>query len=161
MKKNKMETKKVVLMTENTDLVVPASIIRYSVTIRNLVGDLGDDQEGDTMVPLIGAIHPNTVRHIATFTEMCDKNGDKEGTVTIGNWSNQWLGSLGEDLISVANAAEYLEFTVLSDIIRQHLRSLIKTTASVDHLRRLFRLTDDLLPQEKDHISGDTPWCDS
>jgi S-phase kinase-associated protein 1 len=144
-----------ILSNEGGLFSVEKSIIDYCMTIKNMLEDLGI--EDDSPIPLL---HESTSNEISQKVfEFCEYiyftpedmilleewNNDRGFTIALPPWFAQYINIDHKKVCELTNAANYLDIPLLLKFCCKYIASLIRNK-SPEELKALFAPTDVAQP---------------
>ena len=152
---------------EGEVFTVETEIAKKSGTIRNMLEDLGmeEDADNEEAVPL-----PNVSTHILKKviqwsthhkdepTPVDDPDAQKR-TDDISSWDLDFLKVDQGTLFELILAANYLDIKGLLDVTCKTVANMIKGK-SPEEIRRTFNIKNDFTPAEEEQIRKENEWCE-
>lgn len=153
----------VVLVTsDGATYGVPLDVARRSVTIRNMIDDLGDDADVGE-IPLVN-VDSKTLDDILNFLEKfyADKpeNPDPKSLESLKDtWATRYSALDQAVLFNVILAANYLDIKDLLDVACKAVANMIKGKTP-EEIRRTFNIKNDFTPEEEEQIRKENEWVE-
>jgi hypothetical protein len=134
---------------DGINITVPLDIARVSITISNMLEDLGEmGQEGEDNIIPIPNINGAVLNKIYTFCEYIHNNpmelqnlqtwlDDKTFTVPLSKWFNEYLNVDQQTMFEVILGANFLDIQSLLNMQCKHVATIIRNKTP-DELRVLF-----------------------
>jgi S-phase kinase-associated protein 1 len=135
---------------DGVNVIVPLDVAKISITIRNMLEDLGDmlEDNQDNIIPIPGVkgaildkiyifcnyIHtnPQELEALMTWTD------DKTYTVPLPEWFNEYLKMGQSTLFEVILGANFLDIQQLLHMTCKHIANIIRNKTP-DELKTLFK----------------------
>lgn len=153
----------VVLVTsDGATYSVPLDVARRSVTIRNMIDDLGGDTGVDE-IPLVN-VDSKTLEDILKFLEEFydgkPENPDPKSLEPLKDtWSTKYAGYDQAVLFNVILAANYLDIKDLLDVTCKAVANMIKGKTP-EEIRKTFNIKNDFTPEEEEQIRKENEWVE-
>lgn len=172
---------------DDQEITVSKDAIMLSVTIKNMVEDLGDV---DAPIP-IANIDMDILKHVVEFCEYKHKNPDPklkfvptendesdkaelekleedERFKPLKGWDLEFINRFApksevgkeSDLTKIVIAANYLDIKSLLDIACKRFASYIKGKTT-EEIREIFGIINDFTPEEEEQIRKENAWCEA
>lgn len=163
---------------EPTTLIVKRSIADQSITLKHLLADMPDMEDGDD-TPMGPIPLPNiSASQLEKFIQYCEYYSDKENPMTtvdeatkrtseMSTWDKEFCyGDASattlsppqmEALFKLILAANYLDVKPLLDLGCKAVACLIKGKTP-EQLKELFQITRDLTQEEEEILKKENPW---
>ncbi|KAF2205152.1 S-phase kinase-associated protein-like protein 1 [Delitschia confertaspora ATCC 74209] len=155
-----------VTTNDNVDIVVEREILERSVLIKNMIGDVGEEQI-DTAIPLPNVNEP-VMKKVIEWCEHHRKDppapeGDdsdsRKKSTDIDEWDQKFMQVDQEMLFEIILAANYLDIKGLLDVGCKTVANMIKGK-SPDEIRKTFNIQNDFTPEEEDQIRRENEWAE-
>lgn len=151
--------------SDGREFSVPVEIASMSMTIKNMVDDLG--AEADVPIPLpniSGEILEKVIayckyhfEHPTPQTE--DKKGEPLRTDDIIPWDREFCNVDQATLFKLVLAANFLDIKPLLDLTCKTIANLIKGRTP-EEIRKTFNIKNDFTPEEEEEIRKENEWCE-
>ena len=152
---------------EGEVFTVETEIAKKSGTIRNMLEDLGmeEDADNEEAVPLPN-VSTNILKKVIQWsthhkdepTPVDDENNQKR-TDDISSWDLDFLKVDQGTLFELILAANYLDIKGLLDVTCKTVANMIKGK-SPEEIRRTFNIKNDFTPAEEEQIRKENEWCE-
>merc|ERR1712037_187707 len=145
---------------------VPIAIAKQSVTIKNMLEDMGVESQTNDTVPL-----PNVTGHILQMViDWADHHKDdppqdeedenKEKKIDdIPPWDVDFLKVDQGTLFELILAANYLDIKGLLDLTCKTVAGMIKGKTD-EEIRQTFNIKLDFTPAELEQVRKENEWCE-
>ncbi len=133
---------------DGIDIKIPLEIAKVSITISNMLEDLGEiDENEDNIIPIPG-VNGAILTKIYTFCEYIHNNptelehlqtwlDDKTFTVPLSQWFNDYLNVDQQTMFEVILGANFLDIQSLLNMQCKHVANIIRNKTP-EQLRVLF-----------------------
>lgn len=158
----------VLLKLETSDekiIEVPRPIAEMSVTIRNLLGDLEDEDEVIIPVTNVTAVILAKVIHWCTHHYLHSEDFVVAGSPEVDRynldlhpWDEAFCKVDQDTLFEIILAANYLDIAELLDTTCKATAILIKGKTP-EEIRKVFNIKNDFTPEEEAQIRKENEWC--
>ena len=152
---------------EGEVFTVETEIAKKSGTIRNMLEDLGmeEDADNEEAVPLPN-VSTNILKKVIQWstqhkdepTPVDDENTQKR-TDDISSWDLDFLKVDQGTLFELILAANYLDIKGLLDVTCKTVANMIKGK-SPEEIRKTFNIKNDFSPAEEEQIRKENEWCE-
>jgi S-phase kinase-associated protein 1 len=152
---------------EGEVFAVETEIAKKSGTIRNMLEDLGmeEDADNEEAVPLPN-VSTNILKKVIQWsthhkdepTPVDDENTQKR-TDDISSWDLDFLKVDQGTLFELILAANYLDIKGLLDVTCKTVANMIKGK-SPEEIRKTFNIKNDFSPAEEEQIRKENEWCE-
>ena len=152
---------------EGEVFTVETEIAKKSGTIRNMLEDLGmeEDADNEDAVPLPN-VSTNILKKVIQWsthhkdepTPVDDPESQKR-TDDISSWDLDFLKVDQGTLFELILAANYLDIKGLLDVTCKTVANMIKGK-SPEEIRRTFNIKNDFTPAEEEQIRKENEWCE-
>eukprot|EP01121_Diplochlamys_sp_Union-15-3_P006880 TRINITY_DN17427_c0_g1_i1.p1 TRINITY_DN17427_c0_g1~~TRINITY_DN17427_c0_g1_i1.p1 ORF type:complete len:169 (+),score=31.79 TRINITY_DN17427_c0_g1_i1:3-509(+) len=148
----------------DTPIEVPIEVANMSVTIKNMLEDLGSSS--DVPIPL----HNVTQKILNKVVEYCkhacehptpkteDKKDDKKSD-DISPWDKEFCNVDQATLFELILAANYLDIKPLLDLTCKTVANMIKGKTP-EEIRKTFNIKNDFTPEEEEKVRKENEWCE-
>ena len=153
------------LQSESEEIFpVPREIAEYSVTISNLIADIGDI---DSPIPL-GNVSSHILKKVIEFCQYHhehpdgtgdDKKDDKRTDNDISPWDMEFCSVEQPVLFELILAANYLDIKSLLDVTCKTVANMIKGKTP-EEIRKTFNIKNDFTPEEEEQVRRENAWCE-
>ena len=152
---------------EGEVFTVETEIAKKSGTIRNMLEDLGmeEDADNEEAVPLPN-VSTNILKKVIQWsthhkdepTPVDDENSQKR-TDDISSWDLDFLKVDQGTLFELILAANYLDVKDLLNAGCKTVANMIKGK-SPEEIRKTFNIKNDFTPEEEEQIRKENEWCE-
>merc|ERR1712020_507271 len=134
---------------------VNIDIARQSVTLRNMIEDLGiEDLDENEIVPLPN-VNAAILKKIIAWCTTHYKNDQSESS----EWDLEYLQIDDGTLFELILAANYLDISQLLDVCCKQVANMIKGK-SAEEIRARFNIQNDFTKAEEEQIRKENEWCE-
>ena len=141
---------------------VEREIASMSITIRNMIEDIGDD----AAIPLpnvTGKILEKVITYCKYHHEhpsaTSDEKRDEKRTDDISPWDYEFCKVDQAVLFELILAANYLDIKPLLDLGCKTVANMIKGKTP-EEIRRTFNIRNDFTPEEEEQVRKENEWCE-
>ena len=158
------QTKTVKLQSsEGTEVEVPLEYAHQSVTIKNMLDDIGEEE---TAIPLPN-VSTKTLNKIVIYmkyhaenpTPITDEKKDERRTDDIIPWDKDYCNVPQEDLFELILAANFLDIKPLLDLCCKTVANALKHYKDPEDIRRYLNIKNDFTPEEEETARKENEWC--
>jgi S-phase kinase-associated protein 1 len=157
---------KVKLVTsDNADIEVDRQVAERSILIKNLLEDLGGDNNEAIPIPNVNEAVMKKVlewcdhhRNDPPASQDDDSDSRKKST-DIDEWDQKFMQVDQEMLFEIILAANYLDIKALLDVGCKTVANMIKGK-SPDEIRKTFNIQNDFTPEEEEQIRRENEWAE-
>ncbi|KAJ4311560.1 hypothetical protein N0V94_007888 [Neodidymelliopsis sp. IMI 364377] len=157
---------KVKLVTsDNADMEVDRQVAERSILIKNLLEDLGGDNDEAIPIPNVNeAVMKKVIewcehhRNDPPASQDDDSDSRKKST-DIDEWDQKFMQVDQEMLFEIILAANYLDIKALLDVGCKTVANMIKGK-SPDEIRKTFNIQNDFTPEEEEQIRRENEWAE-
>ena len=142
---------------------VDLDIARHFGTVKNMLEDLGMDEEDEEAIPLPN-VNGATLKKViewATYHKddpsLPEDENNKKKTDTISSWDTDFLKVDQGTLIKLILAANYLDIKKLLDVTCKTVANMIKGK-NPQEIRNIFNIVNDLTSSEEEQIKKENEW---
>merc|ERR1712020_120276 len=137
---------------------VNIDIARQSVTLRNMIEDLGiEDLDENEIVPLPN-VNAAILKKIIDWCTTHYKNND-ESDLSSSECDLEYLNIDDGTLFELILAANYLDISQLLDVCCKQVANMIKGK-SAEEIRARFNIQNDFTKAEEEQIRKENEWCE-
>ncbi|KAF2652134.1 S-phase kinase-associated protein-like protein 1 [Lophiostoma macrostomum CBS 122681] len=161
-----MRVKRIVLTTsDNADITVDREVAERSILIKNLLEDLGGDNEEAIPIP---NVNEAVMKKVLEWCEhhrkdppasQDDDSDNRKKSTDIEEWDQKFMQVDQEMLFEIILAANYLDIKALLDVGCKTVANMIKGK-SPDEIRKTFNIQNDFTPEEEDQIRRENEWAE-
>merc|ERR1712038_278107 len=138
---------------------VNIDIARQSVTLRNMIEDLGiEDLDENEIVPLPN-VNAAILKKIIAWCTTHYKNNDESDLSSLSEWDLEYLKIGDGTLFELILAANYLDISQLLDVCCKQVANMIKGK-SAEEIRARFNIQNDFTKAEEEQIRKENEWCE-
>jgi len=150
--------------TPEEPIEVPIEVATQSVTIRNMLEDLGSDT--DVPIPLhnvtakiLKKVVDYSKHHVEHPTPKADDKKDEKKTDDILPWDKEFTNVDQATLFELILAANYLDIKPLLDLTCKTVANMIKGKTP-EEIRKTFNIKNDFTPEEEEKVRKENEWCE-
>ncbi|KNC77216.1 S-phase kinase-associated protein 1 [Sphaeroforma arctica JP610] len=153
--------------SDDREFEVEAKVAKMSVTIRNMLEDLGLDNDEVPNIPL-----PNVNSQILEMViNYCKHHKDDVVLATddettreraledIDPWDQKFVGADQGTLFELILAANYLDIKSLLDLTCKTVANMIKGK-DAEEIRKTFNIQNDFTKEEEEQVRKENEWCE-
>ncbi|CAO2649536.1 Nn.00g069210.m01.CDS01 [Neocucurbitaria sp. VM-36] len=159
------EKKIKVTTSDGANLETDRDIAERSILIKNLLEDLGGDNEEAIPIPNVNEAVMKKVlewceHHRADPPASQDDDSDsRKKSTDIDEWDQKFMQVDQEMLFEIILAANYLDIKALLDVGCKTVANMIKGK-SPDEIRKTFNIQNDFTPEEEEQIRRENEWAE-
>ncbi|KAJ4367038.1 hypothetical protein N0V83_007568 [Neocucurbitaria cava] len=159
------EKKIKVTTSDGAHLETDRDIAERSILIKNLLEDLGGDNEEAIPIPNVNEAVMKKVlewceHHRADPPASQDDDSDsRKKSTDIDEWDQKFMQVDQEMLFEIILAANYLDIKALLDVGCKTVANMIKGK-SPDEIRKTFNIQNDFTPEEEEQIRRENEWAE-
>ncbi|KAF2678966.1 S-phase kinase-associated protein-like protein 1 [Lentithecium fluviatile CBS 122367] len=151
--------------SDNADLKVARDVAERSILIKNLLEDLGGDNEEAIPIP---NVNEAVMKKVLEWCEhhrkdppasQDDDSDSRKKSTDIDEWDQKFMQVDQEMLFEIILAANYLDIKALLDVGCKTVANMIKGK-SPDEIRKTFNIQNDFTPEEEDQIRRENEWAE-
>jgi len=149
--------------TPDAPLEVPIEVANMSVTIKNMLEDLGS--QTDVPIPLhnvtskiLQKVASYCQHHVEHPTPKTDAKDEKK-TDDILPWDKEFCNVDQATLFELILAANYLDIKPLLDLTCKTVANMIKGKTP-EEIRKTFNIKNDFTPEEEEKVRKENEWCE-
>ncbi|KAF2024876.1 putative E3 ubiquitin ligase complex SCF subunit sconC [Setomelanomma holmii] len=151
--------------SDNQPMKVERKVAERSILIKNLLEDLGGDNNEAIPIPNVNEAVMKKV------VEWCDHHKDdppatqdddsdsRKKSTDIDEWDQKFMQVDQEMLFEIILAANYLDIKALLDVGCKTVANMIKGK-SPDEIRKTFNIQNDFTPEEEEQIRRENEWAE-
>eukprot|EP00049_Salpingoeca_infusionum_P015422 m.299696 g.299696 ORF g.299696 m.299696 type:complete len:166 (-) comp15873_c0_seq1:3643-4140(-) len=150
--------------SDDIEFEVSPEVIKMSVTMHNMLDDLG--WEGDDPIPIPsveGAIMEKVIAYCEAHKDDPPAKSTQQGSVPVvepSDFDMEMLGDIDQGtLFKLILAANFLDIKSLLDLTCFHVASMLKNKTP-EEIRALFNIKNDFTPQEEESVKKENQWVD-
>eukprot|EP01134_Creolimax_fragrantissima_P002679 CFRG2679T1 len=153
--------------SDDREFEVTSKVAKMSVTIKNMLEDLGLESEDVPTIPL-----PNVSSVILEMViKYCTHHQDdvvptQEDEATreraledIDPWDQKFVGGDQGTLFELILAANYLDIKSLLDLTCKTVANMIKGK-DAEEIRKTFNIKNDFTKEEEEQVRKENEWCE-
>ncbi|KAH8733123.1 putative E3 ubiquitin ligase complex SCF subunit sconC [Phaeosphaeriaceae sp. PMI808] len=151
--------------SDNMPLTVERKVAERSILIKNLLEDLGGDNNEAIPIPNVNEAVMKKVlewcehhKDDPPATQDDDSDSRKKST-DIDEWDQKFMQVDQEMLFEIILAANYLDIKALLDVGCKTVANMIKGK-SPDEIRKTFNIQNDFTPEEEEQIRRENEWAE-
>jgi len=144
---------------------VARDIAQMSVTIRNMLEDIGEElAEGiplpNVSAPILNKVVEYCTHHKANPSAAAPDDGrDSKRTDDIEPWDEEFCKVEQAVLFELILAANYLDIKSLLDLTCKTVANMIKGKTP-EQIRQTFNIKNDFTPEEEEQVRKENEWCE-
>jgi len=153
------------ITSDNQDMTVDRQVAERSILIKNLLEDLGGDN--DEAIPIPNVNEP-VMKKVLEWCEhhrndppasQDDDSDSRKKSTDIDEWDQKFMQVDYEMLFEIILAANYLDIKALLDVGCKTVANMIKGK-SPDEIRKTFNIQNDFTPEEEEQIRRENEWAE-
>merc|ERR1712146_552100 len=144
---------------------VEPDVAYMSLTIKNLINDIGGGEIPATPIPLPN-VSAKILEKVVQYCEYHPKNptapadgGDDKRTDNIAPWDAEFCKVDQATLFELILAANYLDIKSLLDLTCKTVANMIKGKTP-EQIRATFNIKNDFTPEEEEQVRKENAWCE-
>ncbi|EGF79598.1 hypothetical protein BATDEDRAFT_20074 [Batrachochytrium dendrobatidis JAM81] len=152
--------------SDGQEFTVVKEIACQSVLIKNMLEDLGDDEDAAIPLPNVAGTVLAKVIDYATHHKddapLSPEDENKNITKSsedIDEWDKEFINVDQGTLFEIILAANYLDMKGLLDLGCKTVANMIKGK-TVEEIRKTFNIVNDFTPEEEEQIRKENEWCE-
>ncbi len=148
---------------EKNTVRVAIEVAHMSLTIKNMLDDLGEETYLTTPIPLHNVSTP-VLNKIDEFCKYHVENPSDTTTKTQDNcdlceWDQKFCSVDQATLFELILAANYLDIKSLLDATCKTVANMIKGKTP-EEIRKTFNIKNDFTPEEEEKVRKENEWCE-
>eukprot|EP01108_Squamamoeba_japonica_P008515 TRINITY_DN75_c0_g1_i1.p1 TRINITY_DN75_c0_g1~~TRINITY_DN75_c0_g1_i1.p1 ORF type:complete len:160 (-),score=64.43 TRINITY_DN75_c0_g1_i1:124-603(-) len=151
------------LSSDDESYEVDKSIAQMSVTIKNMLEDIGDMDAPIPLPNVTGKILSKVIDyckyHHEHPTPASEEKKDEKRLDDIIPWDAEFCKVDQATLFELILAANYLDIKPLLDLTCKTVASMIKGKTPED-IRKTFNIKNDFTPEEEEQVRKENEWCE-
>eukprot|EP00043_Microstomoeca_roanoka_P018793 m.204792 g.204792 ORF g.204792 m.204792 type:complete len:170 (+) comp16886_c8_seq1:436-945(+) len=160
---NKDDLQVKIKSSDDREFTIPMKVARMSVTIKNMLQDLGWD-ESEEAFPIPG-VEASILEKVITYcTHHADEVQDKEDATKKDEPSGfdaEFLRDMDQNtLFKIILASNFLDIKSLLDLTCKHIAKMIHDCPNPDAIRKLFNIKNDFTPAEEEQVRRENEWIE-
>eukprot|EP00045_Choanoeca_perplexa_P020225 m.3884 g.3884 ORF g.3884 m.3884 type:complete len:165 (+) comp6577_c0_seq1:97-591(+) len=151
--------------SDDRDFEVEAKIANMSLTIKNMLEDLGWESD-DSPIPLpnvSGTILEKVIDYCNQHQDdepVQDDDGSKVDTEDPTGYDAEFVRDIDQGtLFHLILAANFLDIKSLLDLTCKHVASMIRNKTPQE-IRDIFNIKNDFTPQEEEQVRKENEWAE-
>eukprot|EP01111_Echinosteliopsis_oligospora_P015058 TRINITY_DN582_c0_g1_i1.p1 TRINITY_DN582_c0_g1~~TRINITY_DN582_c0_g1_i1.p1 ORF type:complete len:162 (-),score=48.32 TRINITY_DN582_c0_g1_i1:57-542(-) len=148
--------------SDNKVFSIPPNVAQMSVTIKNMLDDIGDSEAPIPLPNVTGYILEKVIEYLRYHHEHPDpvvEEKDEKRTDNIGQWDKEFCNVDQPTLFELILAANYLDIKPLLDVTCKTVANMIKGKTP-EEIRKTFNIKNDFTPEEEEAIRKENEWCE-
>eukprot|EP00026_Physarum_polycephalum_P017587 Phypoly_transcript_18856.p1 GENE.Phypoly_transcript_18856~~Phypoly_transcript_18856.p1 ORF type:complete len:166 (-),score=50.42 Phypoly_transcript_18856:143-640(-) len=149
--------------SDNKVFTVPTVVAQQSVTIKNMLEDIGDGADAPIPLPNVtGYILEKVIDYLVHHHEHPEPTPDEKDekrTDNISGWDKDFCNVDQPTLFELILAANYLDIKPLLDVTCKTVANMIKGKTP-EEIRKTFNIKNDFTPEEEEAIRKENEWCE-
>jgi S-phase kinase-associated protein 1 len=150
--------------SDKKEFVVPVEFASQSVTIKNMLEDLGSDNDAPIPLPNVSA---KILEKVITYckyhhehpTPQSEEKKDEKRTDDIIPWDREFCQVDQATLFELILAANFLDIKPLLDLTCKTVANMIKGKTP-EEIRKTFNIKNDFTPEEEEQVRKENEWCE-
>jgi|EP00029_Vermamoeba_vermiformis_P006309 S-phase kinase-associated protein 1 len=150
--------------SDKKEFVVPVEVASQSVTIKNMLEDLGSDNDAPIPLPNVSA---KILEKVITYckyhhehpTPQSEEKKDEKRTDDIIPWDREFCQVDQATLFELILAANFLDIKPLLDLTCKTVANMIKGKTP-EEIRKTFNIKNDFTPEEEEQVRKENEWCE-
>jgi S-phase kinase-associated protein 1 len=150
--------------SDKKEFSVPVEVAQMSLTIKNMLEDLGDASESPIPLPNVnGKILEKVIEyckyHYEHPTPQSEEKKDEKRTDDIIPWDRDFCQVDQATLFELILAANFLDIKPLLDLTCKTVANMIKGKTP-EEIRKTFNIKNDFTPEEEEQVRKENEWCE-
>ncbi|KAL6704579.1 hypothetical protein ACN47E_008089 [Coniothyrium glycines] len=154
-----------VITSDGATMAVERPVAERSILIKNLLEDLGGDNEEAIPIP---NVNEAVMKKVLEWCEhhkndppasQDDDSDSRKKSTDIDEWDQKFMQVDQEMLFEIILAANYLDIKALLDVGCKTVANMIKGK-SPDEIRKTFNIQNDFTPEEEEQIRRENEWAE-
>jgi len=104
-------------------------------------------------------IHGNLIFGVYQIVEWLIHHKDTEFKEDIDEWDKGFIGENMADIVTLINAADYLDIKFLVKMTTGAVANVIRGR-NVEQIREIFKIENDFTAEEEDQLRKENAWCE-
>ncbi|KAI8940897.1 hypothetical protein NX059_002157 [Plenodomus lindquistii] len=154
-----------VTTSDGATMTVARPVAERSILIKNLLEDLGGDNEEAIPIPNVNEAVMKKVLEWCDHhkndppASQDDDSDSRKKSTDIDEWDQKFMQVDQEMLFEIILAANYLDIKALLDVGCKTVANMIKGK-SPDEIRKTFNIQNDFTPEEEEQIRRENEWAE-
>ena len=150
--------------SDEQEFEVPLEVAKMSVTIKNMLEDIGEEAKAPIPLPNVtGKILDKVIQycthHVNDPAATTDERKDDKRTDDITPWDADFCKVDQATLFELILAANYLDIKPLLDLTCKTVANMIKGKTP-EEIRKTFNIKNDFTPEEEAQVRRENEWCE-
>ena len=149
------------LSSDDKEFIVADAVAKKSVTIKNMLEDIGDDPNSIPLPNVNGKILDLVIKYIEHHANDAEptETKDEKNTSDISGWDADFIKIDQATLFELILAANYLDIKSLLDLTCKSVANMIKGKTP-EEIRKTFSIKNDFTPEEEAQIRKENEWIE-
>jgi S-phase kinase-associated protein 1 len=145
--------------SDSREVSVPVSVAKMSITIKNMLDDLGEDD--DQPIPLPNVTGPILDKVVEYCTHHKDDapSAEEDKNEPITGWDAEFVKVDQATLFEMILAANFLDIKPMLDLTCKSVAEMIKGKKP-EEIRKHFNIKNDFTPEEEEQVKKENEWCE-
>jgi S-phase kinase-associated protein 1 len=149
---------------DGKEFTVERSVAEMSVTLKNMLEDIGDIDQAIPVTNVNGKILEKVIQYCQYHKENPEPPKAEEKEVEkrsddISPWDQKFCDVPQNDLFELILAANFLDIKPLLDVTCKTVANMIKGKTP-EQIRETFGIENDFTPEEEEQIRRENAWCE-
>jgi len=149
------------LSSDDKEFIVADTVAKKSVTIKNMLEDIGDNPNSIPLPNVNGKILDLVIKYIEHHVNDAEptETKDEKNTSDISGWDADFIKIDQATLFELILAANYLDIKSLLDLTCKSVANMIKGKTP-EEIRKTFSIKNDFTPEEEAQIRKENEWVE-
>jgi len=146
--------------SDGQEFQVPKQVAKMSMTLKNMLEDLGEDVETIPIPNVTGKILDKVIQYCNHHVnDKPAKEPDEKRTDDMSPWDANFCKVDQATLFEMILAANYLDIKPLLDVTCKTVANMIKGKTP-EEIRKTFNIKNDFTPEEEAQVRKENEWCE-
>eukprot|EP00729_Bicosta_minor_P007632 gene7632-22523_t len=146
--------------SDSTEFPVAMSVAKMSVTIKNMLDDLGEDDDQPIPLPNVNsAILGKVIEYCTYHKDDPPQDDDSQKSEPITGWDAEFVKVDQATLFEMILAANFLDIKRMLDLTCKSVAEMIKGKTP-EEIRKHFNIKNDFTKEEEEQVRRENEWCE-
>lgn len=150
--------------SDKKTFTVLLDVANQSVTVKNMLEDLGSDSDVPIPLPNVSSTVLEKVLAYCTYhhehpTPQSEEKKDDKISEDILPWDKDFCNVDQSTLFELILAANFLDIKPLLDLTCKTVANMIKGKTP-EEIRKTFNIKNDFTPEEEEQVRKENEWCE-